>query len=276
MARFCINTWLANGYQVEFFCYDSSIASVLPDQVIVSDANDIVPKKEVFPEPGKRSGYSGFSNLFRMEVMNHRNATWVDLDAFAITHMAEVPPYIFAREDGKNVNGAIFRAPADSALVTELAAGIRNANKSFWVFGDLGPVALTRKIAELNLDDRILPSKYFYEVGALEIWKIFSPLLYKSMEKRLRSAYFLHMSNELTKGMPFDPFQLRPPAGSYIDRQGLGFWHDQLGTESMAQRQVFFWAILSAWVYLKSRFACLLPSGLVRALVKKRQAKSNP
>lgn len=276
MARFCIDTWLAHGYQVEFFCYDPSLASGLPDQVIISDANDIVRKKEVFPEPGKRSGYSGFSNLFRMEVMNQRNGTWVDLDAFATNRMVEVPPYIFAREDGKNVNGAIFRAPADSALVRELAAGIRHANKSFWVFGDLGPVALTRKIAELNLDDKVLPSKYFYEVGALEIWKVFSPLFYKSMKKRLSSAYFLHMSNELTKGMPFDPFQLRPPAGSYIHRQGLSFWGDQLDVESMTQRQVIFWAIFSAWVYLKSRFASLLPSGIVRALVKKRQAEKNP
>ena len=268
LARFCIDSWISRGYQIELFCYDPGIAIDLPKQVIVSDANLIISKTYLFPEPGKRTGYSGFSNLFRMEVMRHRNAIWVDLDAFATKKIDFHQEYIFAKENKLLINGAIFKAPGDSKLVSELISKIQSADKTFWVFGDLGPVALTRQIKDLGLQYLTLPSKYFYEVDPLEIWKLYSPRFTNSIKNRLQGTYFLHMSNELAKRMPFNPFELRPPQGSYLQMASPIFWSRFSDVPTLTKRQMLYWITRLAWMSAKSRISRILPSSILRRYVR--------
>jgi len=83
----CISSFLEHGHEVHLYLYEP-LVSVLPDDVIIKDAREIMPEEEVFycqTEPGKGSP-SPFSDFFRWKLLRDRGGWWVDTDVACVRH----------------------------------------------------------------------------------------------------------------------------------------------------------------------------------------------
>lgn len=268
-----MTTWLANGYEVEFFAYDTLLFESVPEGITCTDAREVLPEHEIFSEPIGRTGYSGFSNLFRIELMKKRNGVWVDLDVVAIRPLESVPPYIFAKENRKWINGAVFRSPAESELTKYLEGVIRSkASEGYWEFGELGPRAITVGVAKFNLHQYEFDRGAFYAISGLDSWKLYSVAGLHEVESSLSNSYFIHIANEISKQLPFPALGLAPQKNSYLWSLNPDFWAAPNAT-SISDDQLTIWKTQANMMKLRSRIANLLPPSITRIYLKRRHPK---
>lgn len=268
-----MTTWLANGYEVEFFAYDTDLFESVPEGITCTDAREVLPEHEIFSEPIGRTGYSGFSNLFRIELMKKRNGVWVDLDVVAIRPLESVPPYIFAKENRKWINGAVFRSPAESELTKYLEGVIRSkASEGYWEFGELGPRAITVGVAKFNLHQYEFDRGAFYAISGLDSWKLYSVAGLHEVESSLSNSYFIHIANEISKQLPFPALGLAPQKNSYLWSLNPDFWAAPNAT-SISDDQLTIWKTQANMMKLRSRIANLLPPSITRIYLKRRHPK---
>ena len=62
----------------EYHLYTYGNVEGIPEGTIVKNANEIIPKKNIFTY--KNGSYSAFSNLFRFTMLYKRGGCWVDTD----------------------------------------------------------------------------------------------------------------------------------------------------------------------------------------------------
>lgn len=96
-----IKSFLKNGYQYDLYIYDS--VGNIPTGVNIKDANEIVPKSEVFAY--KNSSFSAVSNIFRFKLLYTKKAIWVDLDIICTKfYDFNKDKYLFITEPDKTYN----------------------------------------------------------------------------------------------------------------------------------------------------------------------------
>lgn len=273
LGKFCMTTWLANGYEVEFFAYDTLLFESVPEGITCTDAREVLPELEIFPEPKGRTGYSGFSNLFRIELMKKRNGVWVDLDIVAISPLKSVPPYIFAKESRRWINGAVFRSPAESELTKYLEDVIRTkASEGYWEFGELGPRAITVGVAKFKLRQFEFNREAFYAISGIESWKLYSAGEGHEVRLSLSNSYFIHIANEISKQLPFPALGLAPQNNSYLWSLNPDFWA-ALNATSISDEQMAVWKKQANKMQLRSRIANFLPASITRLYLRWRLHK---
>ena len=264
-------TWLSNGYEVEFFAYDTHLFESVPDGITCTDAREVLPEREIFSEPQGRTGYSGFSNLFRVELMKKRDGVWVDLDVVAISPLVSVPPYIFAKENRRWINGAVFRSPAESELTKNLEELIRKRfSTGYWEFGELGPRAITEGVSKYNLHQYEFDRESFYAISGVDSWKLYSAEEAHAVSSSLSNSYFIHIANELSKQLPFPALRLAPQKDSYLWGLNPEFWAE-LNATSISYEQLTIWKKQANKMKLRSRIANLLPPSVTRLYLRGRQ-----
>ena len=100
------------GHEVEVYAYE---AIDVPQGVRLCDANEIIPRSEIFSYGSglARGSFAAFSNLFRLKLLYERGGIWADLDVLCLKPMHDLPPSFVGRESDKWLNGALLRSPQE-------------------------------------------------------------------------------------------------------------------------------------------------------------------
>jgi len=94
-----IKSFLNNNYKYDLYVYDK--VKNIPKGVNVKDADEILPKSEIFAY--KNSSFSAVSNIFRFQLLYKKNAIWVDLDIICTKYYDfNKDKYVFITEPDKS------------------------------------------------------------------------------------------------------------------------------------------------------------------------------
>ena len=155
-----IRSFLRHGHRFHLWVY-GDLATALPREVILEDANEIIPQRHVMrkaetdPETGVGRGSfsSPFSDLFRYKLLLEKGGYWVDMDVTCLRPLNFAAPYVFRRHR-VGVVGNIMKCPPRSRLMQTVYDQVaRRADEhSEWLMPNR---ILSRAIARLRLTRHI-------------------------------------------------------------------------------------------------------------------------
>ena len=229
----CLLSVLRQGHEMALYCYEEPEG--VPEGVLLLDANEIIPRREIVRPPG--GGASFFSNRFRFELQRQGKGTWIDCDLYLLAPMDFERPHLFGRQSDELLNTAVFRCPPDSPLLEPLLELFEGQVMPHWLsrrarieaewrrlrsgrvdiaampFGTTGPHALTAVARDTGLESEALPSETFYPVP----WQEAAWIVDRGarLEDRIRpGTVAVHLWNEQIRHLKEGP----APAGSFLAR----------------------------------------------------------
>jgi hypothetical protein len=153
----CIMSYLKYGHIFHLYSYNS--ISNIPNNVILKDANEIIPQSELFIDSD--FGYSSFINLFCYTSLFKKGGWWVDLHTICLRQFALKEKFIFTSEYCfKNkrfkISNKFIKATSNSNLFKSCIEYINNKKK----LGDshsceFGSDLFSKMIFENNLNNYI-------------------------------------------------------------------------------------------------------------------------
>lgn len=231
--RACLKSMVRHG-RVALYCYSKPIG--VPEGVELRDALSIIALEDLRTHCGSRSDL--YSDWFRYLLLARGLGTWLDMDVYVVGAIDGERPYLFGRQqDPDSVNGAVLRAPPQSALLAALMGQFERREVPPWQppryywpmrfrqmlsgrvelqrtrWGTTGPFALTALIARLGLESWVEPGERFYPIS----WKRADWILDSNV--RLEDVITpdtaaVHLWNECIRDYKDRP----PPAGSFLRR----------------------------------------------------------
>jgi hypothetical protein len=159
MGRLSIASFLAHGNPFHLYCYEP--IEDAPDGTVVCDANDILPRDQVF---SYQSGFgkgsvSGGSNFFRYKLLLERGGWWVDTDVICLQPFDFPSEHVLASEVEAAASGAVVAAscvikqPANSPLMRYAWRKCRQKDPNRLQWGEVGPRLLFDSIQALGYED---------------------------------------------------------------------------------------------------------------------------
>jgi len=190
-----LKSFIYHGHEFHLYVYDE-IETEIPKEVIIKNANDIIPASKVFrykqndpiSKQGKES-VAGFSDIFRYKLLYEKGGWWVDMDVTCLKPFNFEAPYVFREHDLLPVVGNIMKCPLNSELMYkcyEQAKREVNADNTDW----LRPVkVLNNHIKDLNLSKFI-----YYNLSNIDRWELIA--LYYFYQYPIRDNYYaIHWVN---------------------------------------------------------------------------------
>lgn len=164
-----IHSFIANGHAFRLWVYEP-IKTVLPKEVVIADANEIIPANQVFRYKhnnqfghGKNS-LAGFSDLFRYKLLYQEGGWWVDMDVTCLKPFDFTADYVFRNHHKLPVVGNVMKCPQGSPLMLQCYEEARvqvNAENRDWML----PIKiLNNNILKLGLE------KYVIELSNKDSW----------------------------------------------------------------------------------------------------------
>lgn len=262
----CINSWVRAGYVVSLYSYETPAnVRLLDTEVRVVPAANIVvgPSKSQLEDP--KYSLAGFSNHFRMKMILATGQLWLDTDILSTGKILDEPGLVVGREDKNTVNGAVVGARDGHPLISHLSQLIERKGSRSYLFGDLGPALITEQVEAMGLEDLVYPRKHFYEIGALENWKLFSVHYREEVERRLADSFFVHLWNEAMVTVGIDPMAAIPQRGSYLNCQDPKFWAGTLMDE-LSESELKSWERRLNKAALRNSIAKIVPGRVSRGV----------
>jgi hypothetical protein len=190
-----IQSFLHHGHRFRLWVYNP-LETPLPEGVLLADANEIIPKEQVFSYRNKNSyghgkgSYAGFSDLFRYKLLYEKGGWWADMDITCLRPLYTDRAYFFRPHHELPVVGNLMRCPKGSELMRrcyeEGIATIDEHNTDWHAPIEI----LNRHIAELGLERYIVS-----DVSNPDQWAITSQLLWGEMEPDAQWQV-IHWQNE--------------------------------------------------------------------------------
>ena len=211
--KLALKSFVDHGHVFHLYTYDEL---EVPAGVEIRDAETILPRDRVFFY--KRSeglgNVAGFSDLFRFRLLHEHGGWWVDTDVICLSDQIPEPDIHFGWQDHRMVGSAIMRLPKGSALTLELFEAAERAGTDI-DFGEIGPGLITRVAKEQGLSDRLLPQTEIYPIPPFEALNVLLPWKTEEVRRKIGSAPFLHLWNEMY-GRAAILGWVAPPPGCYI------------------------------------------------------------
>lgn len=160
-----MKSFIQNGHNYHLYTYQP-IKNV-PDGVLIKDANEILPEKDIFRY--ENGSVSAFSNVFRYKLLFDKGGYWVDTDLVCIKPFDFKSDYVFGTEPWDNyttskLNPCIMKAPRLSVPMYE-GYNYCLSKKQDVLDGkiqwDLGPSSLLHIVQNLNLFEYIRDWRVF-------------------------------------------------------------------------------------------------------------------
>lgn len=181
---------------------------------MVRDANEIIPRSEIF---SVRGGYSSFSDFFRWKVVLMNGGWWTDLDAVCLKPFDFTDDYVFVGGLGpvgsdNCVSSGIFKAPAYSDVMIRGWNRCLEMDPATMTWGQAGPPLFTELVHKFNLTSHIIPGKLFFPVFYSGAPAVF---LEPNAPEISEEAYSVHLFNEMWRLAGQDKDGVYPPTCLY-------------------------------------------------------------
>lgn len=189
-----IKSFIAHGHTFRLWVYEP-IATPLPKEVVIADANEILPANRVFRYKynnqfghGKNS-LAGFSDLFRYKLLYEKGGWWVDMDVTCLKPFDFEAEYVFRNHHKLQMVGNVMKCPQGSPLMLkcyEEASEQVNAENRDWML----PIKiLNNNIIQLGLE------KHITELSNKDSWYDIRNFFRRRI-KLHNHWYALHWNNE--------------------------------------------------------------------------------
>lgn len=109
--QLCIRSFQENGHEFHLYAYEN--IARLPVNVIVKDANEIIPKKEIFRVG---NSFTLFSDLFRWKLLSDRGGCWVCMDMICLKPFDFKEEVIFGLQSNDLVSTDVLVFPSGHFL----------------------------------------------------------------------------------------------------------------------------------------------------------------
>lgn len=192
-----IYSFIEHGHEFHLWTYNR-LDNELPENVIIRDANKIIPESDIFrrnyDDPtfkiGKNSIGSPFSDLFRYKLLYEYGGWWVDMDVTCLKPLNIDSDYFFRGHSLLPAIGNIIKVPAKSELMKRTYEEVKatcNSDTLEWL---LPNKILNDHIKALNLSGFISDT-----LSVDDWWKKIEIYLWTN-KKLPESWYFIHWMNE--------------------------------------------------------------------------------
>lgn len=230
----CIESFVKNNFIVRVWSNDK--LQDLPNGAELCDASKIIPQ-EILEKTSHPSGKfenvgdnhlnaAAISDIFRANVGSEIEGWYFDTDCFCLkdqsefTKLRENKPLVVAHEDPKDtsyINNAIMY------LSSEVSVALRKAvyeecvryNYKFTEWAQIGPILISRFIAQHGLTPNVISHNNFYSIYWTEMNLFASPELLQIALLRNKDSYVTHLWNSQLVSHKIKPNL--PPEGSYLD-----------------------------------------------------------
>lgn len=216
-------SFIANGHRFRLWTYDLNVRKYLPDEVMVADANEIIPLNQVFSYSkanqyghGKGS-YAGFSDIFRYKLLFIHGGWWTDMDITCLKHFDFSGDYFFRAHHDLPLVGNVMKCPSGSELMRtcfEEAEKNVNAINTDWH----KPIEiLCTNVKKLGLEKFITNN-----VSNQDRWEETLRLIKKDTSLPA-NYYFIHWQNEEWRHRLMDKniVKINSTLGALMQRYGL-------------------------------------------------------
>ena len=241
--QLCIASFIYHGCEFHLYTYEK-VANV-PAGVVLIDANEILPKKNIFTDFD--NSYAIFSDWFRWSLLYDKGNFWVDMDVICLRPFVFSEDLVYGFEDNKYVAMSVLKFPPKHKLCKLLMSVCKSPNKllpydsrkqkiekvkrkikakikmrderTFRIGrGEAGgPTGFTRALEHFKLIDKARAPADFYPVYYEDWLSIYDGTLAQDTELLLRNSYAIHLWNELGRWVKFDK-NTSFPKNSLIER----------------------------------------------------------
>ena len=187
-----IYSFISHGYTFNLWTYHAEF-NLIPNQVIVRNAEEIIPKTQVFAYSNKnqfghgKGSYAGFSDIFRYRLLFLHGGWWTDMDMTCLKRLPQESDYFF-RANQKTAVGNLMYCPSGSPVMQwcyEKALSTIDAENIDWTL----PIRILNEgIMQFRL------SSFIQQVSNADSWLEVSGYLRK---KPIPAEYFcIHWMHE--------------------------------------------------------------------------------
>lgn len=189
-----IRSFLNHGHRFHLWAYDN-IETPLPEECILHNAAEIIPREEVFCYEysnqfghGKGS-YAGFSDIFRYKLLYELGGWWTDMDVTCLKPLDSEDEYVFRTHHSLPMVGNVMKCPAGSELMkkcyNEAKEKVTATNRDWHL-----PIQiLADNVKGFDLE------KYIREFSNADSWNLIRKLLRKNFTPP-DNWYVIHWVNE--------------------------------------------------------------------------------
>lgn len=211
----CVTSYVRRGYDVAVYSYEPLVG--LPAGATAGDAREIVD-----PEAMKRFIFAGkanlshFSDYFRYKLFLATDRIWVDADMLLVRQFErELPQTVLAREWQPSICGAIMRIDSADPHLGELISKTEAAMDRELLWGETGPLLLTKVFGKAALMEQAFEAERFYAIPHDEFWKVFLPECRDECEAATSEAWGVHLWNNIVDTLGIWK-KFAPPEGSFL------------------------------------------------------------
>lgn len=217
-----ISSFIKQGHSFHLWTYEK-LLNQLPPEVIIEDANEILPRESIFRYNhvnkyghGKGS-VSGFSDIFRYKLLYEKGGWWVDMDVTCFKPLNISVPYFFRKHHDLELVGNVMKAPPHSPLMLacfEEAQREVNENNTDWH----KPIAILNKYVFKNQ----LQQYIYSHISNVDDWAHIVGFVV-GRNQVPPDYYFIHWMNEewRSRGIDKNDFRYRSVLGSLMIEAGL-------------------------------------------------------
>jgi mannosyltransferase OCH1-like enzyme len=218
----CLHSFTAKGHSFHLWTYEA-LDNTLPTGVVLNDANEIIPKEQVFSYKNRNSfghgkgSYAGFSDIFRYKLLYDKGGWWVDMDITCLKAFDFSQDYFFRAHHDLTLVGNVMKCPQGSALMLscyEEAMKEVTAENTDWH----KPInILVNNVKRLGLESYI-----FSGLSNEDRWDHTEAFIWK-MKPIPENFYFMHWQNEewRNRGISKESLKYQSTLGSLLYQYGL-------------------------------------------------------
>lgn len=189
--RLSIRSFLHHGHDVTIFTYGAIEA---PDGVKFADAGEIISEDKIFKS---HDSFAAFSDVFRYRLLAQTDFIWADADTVCLRPDWNFDEYLFSFQEPFKVTNNVLGYPQDSQLAKRLVDEcVYQEGKAY---DELGPILLTRLVAELGLGGYVLPTQTFNPLHWTHYSAPFNETLTLDVLRKTQNSHAVSLSNYLLK-----------------------------------------------------------------------------